>query len=156
MSEQPEPRAQRITRQDQVTADRRRRKNVDEATDPIMERFGVSADILDLKQYAYRSAEDRGMRLHNLTKRDDWDFVVMKAGAVEVGDSTDQNGVVRHQSGTVDGKPVYSYLLRKLKRYADIDRAERANRILSDQKVRLTEVPTDDKELASSAYVPKT
>lgn len=153
MSEQPT--TERSRRAETVAAERRRRKNVDEAVDPLLERFGVSADILDLKQYVYRSAEDRGMRLHNLTKRDDWDFVVMKAGAVEVTDRTDATGVLRHQSGTVDGKPVYSYLLRKLKRYADVDRAERANRILSDQKVRLTEVPTDSPDL-QNAYVPKT
>lgn len=137
----------------EATQEERRRRSSAQTLDPTLDRFGVDASFLDHDTYVYRAAEDRGMRLHNLTKRDDWDFVT-KGG--EKASSADGAGVIRYQSGIVDGKPVYSYLLRKLKRYADADRMEKVSKIVSDQKARLTQGKTDESDLAGVAYVPKT
>jgi HEPN domain-containing protein len=124
----------------EAVAEERRRRKTDTGLDPSLSRFGVTADILDLDKYIYRAAEDRGMRLHQLTEADDYDFVTVKG---EKASSAAAEGVVRYLAGTVDGKPVYSYLLRKLKKYADEDRAERARRVDAEIKSRLTETPDD-------------
>lgn len=141
----------RPPRQETVSEERRRRAST--SNEPTLDRFGIDPSILDLKEFVYRAAEDRGMRVFNLTKRDDWDFVTRNGSKAE---NTDSAGVVRYQSGIVDGQAVYSYLLRKRKRYADADRKEKVTTILSDQKARLTQGRTDESELQGVSYVPKT
>jgi hypothetical protein len=116
----------RTGRADGVREERRRRQS-DQTSDPTLERFGISPELLDHSQFVYRAAVDKGMRLHNLTVRDDWDFVNIRG---ETAKGAQAEGVVRYQADLIDGKPVYSYLLRKLKRYADADRREKADRIL--------------------------
>jgi hypothetical protein len=91
------------------------------------------------------------MRLHNLTVRDDWDFVNIRG---ETAKGAQAEGVVRYQADLIDGKPVYSYLLRKLKRYADADRREKADRILAHQRARLTQIPDDEPDFDGNAYMP--
>lgn len=139
----------RQPRAEAVAESRRRRKNANLSLDPALARFGVSDDILDHDKYVYRAAEDRGMRLHQLTVKDDYDFVTVKG---EKASAADAEGVVRYQAGTIDGKPVYSYLLRKLKKFADEDRAERVRKIDAEEKARLTETPEDAPD---KSYTPK-
>jgi hypothetical protein len=127
-------------RRAEAVGEERRRRKTSAGMDPSLVRFGVTADILDQQKYVYRAAEDRGMRIHTLTQDDDYDFVTLKGEGVR---SADAQGVVRYQSGTVDGKPIYSYLLRKLKKFADEDRAERIKKVDAEEKARLTETPED-------------
>lgn len=133
----------------EAVAEERRRRRSDMAVDPALERFGVTADILDHDQYVYRAGIDKGMRLHNLTVRDDYDFVNLSgekaAGATE-------KGVVRYVAEVVDGRPVYAYLLRKLKRYADEDRGAAARKVQDELKARLSETPEDAPD---KSYTPK-
>lgn len=142
MSEAPERNTERAQRQPRVEAveDERRRRKAGPTGDPTMARFGITDDILDLKKYVYRAAVDSGMRLHNLTVRDDYDFVTLTG---EKADGVDAKGVVRYQAGVLDGKPQYAYLLRKLRKFADEDRAVSAGRVKDELKARLTETPDD-------------
>lgn len=142
--------APRRGRRAEAVGEERRRRQSDATTDPTLDRFGIAPDLLDHNEYVYRAAVDKGMRLHNLTVRDDYDFVNIRG---EKASAAADEGVVRYQADVIDGKPIYAYLLRKLKRYADVDRRAKANQILSVQKARLTEVPTDDPDL-ENAYVP--
>lgn len=143
MSEEPAEgvirRNDRQPRAEAVSEERRRRPNA-AGLDPSLARFGVTADILDLDKYVYRAALDSGMRLHQLTELDDYDFVTVKGEAARAATA---EGVVRYQAGVLDGRPQYSYLLRKLKKFADEDRAERVKKVDAEEKVRLTETPED-------------
>jgi hypothetical protein len=139
MSEDLQSRTGRQPRAEAVQEERRRRKT-SAGMDPSLARFGVTAEILDLDKYVYRAAVDTGMRLHQLTEADDYDFVTLTGAAAR---SADAEGVVRYLAGTVDGKPQYSYLLRKLKKFADEDRAGRNDRVQAELKARLTETPDD-------------
>lgn len=140
---------ERQPRAEAVTEERRRRKTETVATDPSLARFGVDASILDEAKYVYRAAEDRGMRLHQLTQNDDWDFVTVKG---EKASASDAEGVVRYRAGTIDGAPLYAYLLRKLKKFADEDREARVRRVDAEEKARLTETPDDAPD---KSYTPK-
>lgn len=132
-------RPDRQPRAEAVQEERRRRPGA-QGLDPSLARFGVTADILDLDKYVYRAALDNGMRLHQLTQNDDYDFVTVKGAAARAADA---EGVLRYQAGVVDGRPQYSYLLRKLKKFADEDRAERVRKVDAEEKARLTETPED-------------
>lgn len=157
MSEQPEAegvirrneRAERQPRAEAVSEERRRRKTA-RSLDPALNRFGITADLLDQEKYVYRAAVDEGMRLHQLTVADDYDFVTVKGEAAR---SATDEGVVRYLAGNkVDGSPRYSYLLRKLKKFADEDREVRVRRVDAEEKARLTETPDDAPD---KSYTPK-
>lgn len=149
MSEQPDTaRTGRQPRAEAVQEERRRRK-VNTGLDPSLARFGVTPDILDLDKYVYRAALDHGMRLYQLTENDDYDFVTVRGGSAR---SSDAEGVVRYVADRIDGQPVYSYLLRKLKKFADEDRAERVRKVDAEEKARLTETPEDAPD---KSYTPK-
>lgn len=143
-----EPRNGRPPRAEAVAEDRRRRKSTI-STDPTLNRFGISEDVLDLDKYIYRAAEDRGMRLHQLTQNDDYDFVTVKG---QKASSATDEGVVRYRAGTVDGAPVYSYLLRKLKKFADEDREAKVRQNAAEEHARLTKPPADAPD---NSYTPK-
>lgn len=145
MTDQPT----RQPRTEVVDEERRRRKS-ERSADPTIARFGMTVAALDLDKYVYRAAVDDGMRLHNLTVEDDYDFVSLKG---EKAASADAEGVAKYRSGNkVDGSPAYSYLLRKLKKFADEDRGKRDAAVLAEQTARLTERPGDAPD---KSYTPK-
>ncbi len=129
-----------------IQSDRRRRKS-DAVQDPFLRPFAITPDVLDHDTFAYRSEVEDGARLQNLTVHDDWDFVTRSGGKASAADDT---GVLRYQSGTVDGKPQYTYLLRKLKKFAEEDRAAKDAKIAALERARQT--PADAPE---NAYKPR-
>lgn len=144
-----EPNSQvRPPRAEAVSEERRRRRS-DSSADPALERFGVTADILDHKRYVYRAGLDKGMRLHSLTVRDDYDFVTVDGEGAQ---KADAKGVVRYVADVIDGKPQYAYLLRKKRQFADEDRAASANKVKDALKARLTQTPDDAPD---KSYTPR-
>lgn len=126
----------------------RRRNRKDVSSDPSLRRYGVSDDILDQNKFVYRSAVDDGMRLLQLTENDDYDFVTVKGDKVAKADAP---GVLKYQSGRgVDGAPVYTYLLRKLKQFATEDRKRKDADIAAAEKAR--DKPSDAPD---QSYTPK-
>lgn len=138
----------RPPRAEVVTEERRRRRSSD-SVDPALERFGVTADILDHDKYVYRAGLDKGMRLHRLTVRDDYDFVTVDGEGAQ---RADAKGVVRYVSDVIDGKPQYAYLLRKKRQFADEDRAVSAKKVKDALTARLTQTPDDAPD---KSYTPR-
>jgi hypothetical protein len=140
-----------VTRQPRAEAveEERRRRKSEVSSDPALKRFGISDDLLDHNKYVYRAALDNKMRLHQLTVNDDYDFVTSDGQKAA---SADAKGVIRYLADTIDGQPVYSYLLRKLKKFADEDRAERIKKVDAEEQARLTERPGDAPD---KSYKPK-
>lgn len=137
------------TREEDVNDERRRRRS-DGVSDPSLSRFHITEDALDRKKFVYRSVADNGNRLLNLTQNDDYNFCTFKG---ERASGADADGVARYRSGTnLDGSPQYTYLLRKLKQWADEDRTQRLDKVDRAEKARLTETPDDAPD---KSYTPK-
>lgn len=135
----------RADRAEEVTESRRNRYEAT-AGDLSLRRFGVPDSILDPEKYIYRAAVDRDTRLIQLTKNDDYDFVI---DADTVTGNPDQKGVVRYQSGKlIDGSPEWTYLLRKPKKFADEHRARSLEKLKIEERARMTETPGDAPEQA--------
>lgn len=84
--------------------------------------------------YVTRWANDDGIRIHDLTENDDWDFVfkeeITREDRVSVGDPDISNVVkpgekVSVPVGTKDGKALFAYLLKKKREYFDADFKEK-------------------------------
>ncbi len=133
-------------RADAVAEERRKRSGA--APDPSLARFNLTPDKLDHRNFEYRSVADRGNRLASLTKDDDYDFVTTAGGKAS---DASEAGVIRYRSGTVDGLPEYTYLLRKPKKFADEDRAARLAKLDAEERVALSE---DNAEAPDVRYTP--
>lgn len=71
--------------------------------------------------FEYHWFNDNGMRLDDMTKRDDWDMVVSDE---EI--SHGNGATVRRQVGTKpNGDSLFAYLCRKPKEFCDEDRAKK-------------------------------
>ena len=84
-------------------------------------RLGVSYDLLDFDQYAYRWINDTpgGARIYEKTKNDDWDIVTQDGGILR---EDAQDGAVSVVVGTnADGSPLKAYLCRKPKQWYEED-----------------------------------
>lgn len=136
------------TRAEEVS-ERRRKRDTTNTGDPSLRRFNVGPEILDTDKFIYRSVADEGVRLMQLTESDDYDFVTAKG---EKASKADAAGVLRYQHTVVDGQPKYTYLLRKLKKFADEDRAAKQANIDEVEKARLSKTPADAPD---KAYKPK-
>ena len=115
-------------------------------------RMGVSMDLLDFNQYAYRWINDTpgGARMYEKTKNDDWDLVSQDGGVVK-NDATD--GAVSIIVGTnPDGSPLRAYLCRKPKTWYDEDQAAKQAE-LDEQLNQLRRGLTRDGQ-SQSDYVP--
>ena len=134
----------------EAVAEERRRRRSESTGDPTLARFGLTENVLDRDKYEYRAAVDDRSRLQDLTVNDDYDFVTIKGSKAA---KADAEGVAKYQDGTkLDGSPRYTYLLRKPKKFADEDRAQRLAKIDADEKARLTSAPEDAPD---KSYTPK-
>lgn len=119
---------QRPDRIDVKRADRRRRKagTLNRMASFKLDIFDESQ--LDLKNYVYRWVDDQGSRLRQATKGDDYDFV--EGSEIDGFDSdlTDTevgNNRLRMLSDTdKNGRPIYTYLLRKPREFFEEDLQE--------------------------------
>lgn len=122
---------------------RQERPTSNQAVDPTHRRYGVPADFFDREKYSYYSAVDKGSRLYDLTVNDDYDFVTKDGKAATGSEGRAGEGALRYQSGTVDGAPQYTYLLRKPMKFAAEDREKKVAKIDADEKARLKRIPED-------------
>lgn len=101
----------------------------------IGRRLGVADDNLNFQKFVYRFVNDDGVRLHQMTKLDDWDIVTNSGDVIE--DSADLgNAVARVVGKKPDGQPLYAYLCRKLRSYHEED-AARSQADLDEQLSQL-------------------
>lgn len=102
----------------------RRRRNRETAGILGGRRLGVSADAIDLENFAYRWVNDTGPRLFALTKQDDWAICLQDGGEVKE-DATDLSGAISVIVGTKpDGSPMNAYLCRKPRAWYEADMRE--------------------------------
>lgn len=116
----------RVARREAVVTERRRRGDNDRTQ---VLSLSVDPDMLDTDQFDYRwiNAEDGDKRLHQLTKRDDWDLV---SASDDQEITTDAGTAVRRPVGSLkDGSTHYAYLARKPKVFAEEDRRRKDDRI---------------------------
>lgn len=128
MSEPEEPiRARgRPSRTEEVTEERlSRRQPANSSTDAIYADWPKEA--FDLNRFEYRGALDEGSRIFDLTVNDDYDIFGPNGKLPQdKRDSVDAAGVYRQRRGTrADGSPLWGYLLRKPKTFAEQHRAEK-------------------------------
>lgn len=131
----------------EVHAERRKRRSSVHGS-----RLGVSEDLLDFNQYAYRWINDvpGGARIYDMTKNDDWDVMTQDGGVLK-DDATD--GAISVIVGSnPDGSPLRAYLCRKPKAFYDEDQAEKAAE-LDEQLAQLKRGNTRE-GAAQSDYVP--
>ncbi len=107
----------------EVSAQRRRRSDTSHEGS---HKLSVNHDLLDHENFIYRFVNDKGSRIQDLTVRDDWD----KVPDPDVKDDKDGLGTpIRKQVDThKDGSPMYAYLLRKPKKFAEEDERKKSAR----------------------------
>lgn len=114
----------RPTRAETMQRDRRRRTD----GDGLPRKLAVTG-TLDTGAYEYRWINDADARLHMKTQGDDWDIVAQDGGEMKP-DASDYSGATRTLVGAKkDGQPMYSYLCRKPKELAALDRAAKDARL---------------------------
>ena len=143
-------------RPDEMRRERRERRESFEKLDPTLRRFQLPADQLDLSRYVYRAAADDGMRIMELEAQD-YEMVHRDGGV-------DEGARVRYQHGSADGKPIYTYLMRKPKDWAAEDRQkaqiEKVDVLEKGQGLSRRGMASRQSQVAPSdagpdAYVPK-
>lgn len=146
--------AQSQSRAETVAEERRQRDTVKSSSqDPTLNRFGIGADKLDFDKYVYRAALDDKNRLYELVDRGEYEFVTTNDGKVGKSLKSDAAGVVKYRAGTtVDGAPAYSYLLRKLKKFADEDRDKAVAEVDAREKLQMRGAT---KDAPDQSYTPK-
>lgn len=115
----------RMVREEDEQPQQRRRRAGDVTTNSVL---SVPEAILDRDKYEYRWVSDEGPRLYNLTVNDDYDVVTKEGKKAEQGDSGYGDDAYRVQSGIKadgSGAPLFMYLCRKPKKWAENDRNER-------------------------------
>lgn len=143
------------TRAEQVAEERRnpRPMGIGVQGDPTLRRFGVAPNLLDLEKYTYRAALDDGNRLYELVEQGEYEFVTVNDGKAGTTLKSDGRGAIKYRSGTkVDGSVQYSYLVRKLKKFADEDRKQAVARIDAQEKAQLQGRTSDAPD---ESYTPK-
>lgn len=114
----------RPSRAETLQRDRRRRTDAS----GMPRKLAVTGD-LDRAGYEYRWINDADARLHMKTQQDDWNIVSQEGGELKP-DASDYSGATRALVGSKkDGSPMYSYLCRKPKELAKIDRAAKDARL---------------------------
>lgn len=104
-----------------IEEERARRRRREDITVGRQKNLAIEGDLDP--RYTYRWINDDPGRVHNLTKRDDWDLVTSdQLGAREDKDKGVGSGVERIV-GKSDGKR--AMLVRKLKEYYDADEAKK-------------------------------
>ena len=129
-----------------------RRRRTRDSGEVLGRRLAVIKSKLDFNNFAYRWITDEGVRMHAMTKEDDWD-VVMNDGVKD--DSTDLGNAVSVVVGTAaNGSPLVGYLCRKPKQYFDEDQAAKS-KDLDAQLARLRS-GQDRAGGSQSDYIPST
>jgi len=145
-----------LTRAEAVTEERRQRERptgIGSQGDPTLRRFGITPDVLDHNKYIYRAALDDGSRLYELVDQGEYEFVTLNDKKTGHSLKADAPGAIKYRSGTkVDGSPAWSYLLRKLKKFADEDRAEAVKQIDEQERAQLQ---GRTKDAPDKSYTPK-
>lgn len=116
-------------------------------------RLGVSYDLLDFNQYAYRWINDTpgGARIYEKTKNDDWDIVTQDGGILK--NDADDGAVSVIVGSNPDGSPLKAFLCRKLKKWYDEDQAAKSAG-LDEQLDQLRRGMSRDGQ-SQSDYVPR-
>lgn len=132
---QPEieaPRRGRPPKNDREDAQERRRRRDGGV---IGRRLGVAEDNLNFSKFVYRFVNDDGIRLHQMTRLDDWEIVKNSGDVIE--NSADLGDAVSRIVGKkADGQPMHAYLCRKLRTYHEED-AARSQKDLDEQLSQL-------------------
>lgn len=139
------PMRARETRDESVQRERRRRDDfLDYAERP---RLFLDASKLDMRNFTYRWLNDQPGRVHTLTTADDWEPV----------NETEVNGPVEYPVGyTPDGKALMSRLVKKPRKWHDVDQAKKQAKLDAEMQEILRAPPSDDKNPGadlSTAYV---
>lgn len=126
-----------VREEDEAPTRRRRSADATGMTNTL----AVPENLLDRKKFEYRWIVDEGIRLHNLTVNDDYDIVSKDLGGKATKD--DRTDAYRVQVGMkADGSgPLYQYLCRKPRTYAEEDRAARQK--VNDEK-QIARVKADE------------
>lgn len=119
-------------------------------------KLGVNEALLDRDKYAYRWINDKGGRLEQMTKQDDWDLVDDPDKAAK----PDADGLGSKVAKVVGGDgaaPMRAYLARKPKAFYDEDAGEKRQRLDKQMESIRRGIPQQAAEteaLGANAYVP--
>ena len=152
------PKAQpaRESRVDEVRGERRRRKSVGRSGQL---RLSIPPHLENDPNWRYYWATDKPGRLEQLTKHDDYDFVVDEETAADGRNTGTGTRIERHADVDKFGNPVRHFLLRKPMDYHRADEAEKAGnrKKLMDAILRGKTPDEQGKAIHSDgSYVPST
>lgn len=137
-------------RAEEVRTERRRRGDLSENRNL---RLAVPEHLKDAR-YEYRWINDvgDGGRVQMMTVEDDWD-IVMDKGINGQGEGT---AVTRHSGTSEQGKPVRTFLCRKLKKFYQEDQQAKQDRLLkTEADLMRGPAPNSPGLSAAEAYVPQ-
>lgn len=129
-----------------VQTERRRRR--DDTLNRVHHlKLAIPAEFRDDKAHEYRWINDDNSRVHDLTVEDDWD--ICKLTGVEAS----EQDRVRRPVGSIDGRPLYAYLVRKPKELYDEDKRRDAAIVAGKEQELLSSPPTDGSPASATNYV---
>lgn len=140
----------RMVREEDEPQERRRRAGDFSTTTNTLT---VPESILDRDKYEYRWISDEGVRLYNLTVNDDYDVVTKEGKKASQGDNGYGDDAYRVQSGIKadgSGAPLFMYLCRKPKKWAEADR--NARRAQNDDVVKAKVKSAEQELLADKGH----
>jgi len=129
---------------------RRRRKA--SADTHAGKRMPTNHEFLDFNSFAYRYINDEtgGLRIFQMTKRDDWDIMSQTGGIIS---ESAPDSAIYHVVGTnKDGSQMRAYLCRKPKKYYDEDQAAKAEDL--DEQLAQLRLGNDRNGKPQADYVP--
>lgn len=126
----------RPARQEAVQTERRRRR-ADSLDRMHGRKLGIPAQFRDDKEHVYYWANDDSTRIYDLTVEDDYDVVKI------TNPETSEEEKVRKPVGTKEsGEPLYAYLLRKPREFAEEDQRAKETAIQEREKGMLRSAKT--------------
>jgi hypothetical protein len=138
----------RPPRTEEVKTERRRR--ADSATAAGL-KLHVPQDMKDEANFAYRWANDKPGRLHQMTVQDDWD--VVSTDRPDQLTAASEGSVMRRAVDKVTGDN--AVLLKKPRHYFEADRLEKQKPVDEIEKaLRRGAAPSSEGISGSEAYVP--
>lgn len=142
----------RTTRSDEVKQERRRRTS---SASGRRTRLTLDESQLD-KNYEYRWIKNTPERVSELTVHDDWDFVQDRDNKIK-SDGTGMGADVSIHAGVgANGASEKLVLVRKLKAYADEDRAAKAAHIdRTENSLRQGDLQSSEAASGPNFYQPK-
>lgn len=116
----------------------RRRRKADTLDRLHGRKLNLPPECRDDPENDYYWANDTDDRIYSLTKEDDYDHVTRSNP-----ESSEEEKVRRPVGTKESGEPLYAYLLKKPKAFADEDRAEKARRIDQLERTLIRSPKTD-------------